>query len=78
MTGRVPISENVIEAKLQMLRQTRWRAMHTIAARGKEAEDELLRSHSLIVAIEATLGHGEPENAWDHGEDGYPLDPARG
>jgi hypothetical protein len=62
---------------LAMLKQMRWRDVHLLAGSrsGSSVQERLLRTHSLIVAIEAALVEGKPERRWDVDPDGFPLEP---
>ena len=60
--------------RLEMLKQMRWREAH--AANGAENDaptDRLIRLHSAIIAIEATLADGTPDGVSDLDVDGRGL-----
>lgn len=63
-----------IHARLEMLKQMRWREAHV--ANGAEhdaATDRLIRLHSAITAIEATIAGGAPAGNRDLDIDGQGL-----
>ena len=60
--------------RLEMLKQMRWREAHQ--ANGAErdlATDRLIRLHSAIIAIEATILEGLPQGVADLDIDGQGL-----
>lgn len=61
---------------LALLKQMRWRDVQLLAGSrsGSSVQDRLLRTQSLIDAIEAALAEGRPERRWDVDPDGFPLD----
>lgn len=65
---------------LALLKQMRWRDVHLLAGSrsGSSVQDRLLRTQSLIEAIETALSEGRPERRWDVDPDGFPLDPPTG
>jgi hypothetical protein len=65
-----------LRGRLEMLKQMRWREAHR--ANGAEqdiATDHLIRLHSAIVAIEATISEGAPEGVSDLDINGQGLTP---
>ena len=60
---------------LALLKQMRWRDVHLLASSrsGSSVQDRLLRTQSLIEAIESALDEGRPEQRWDVDPDGFPL-----
>lgn len=62
---------------LALLKQMRWRDVHLLAGSrsGSSVQERLLRTQSLITAIEAALSEGKPERRWDVDPDGFPLEP---
>jgi hypothetical protein len=59
-----------------MLKQMRWREAHKAnGAENNAATDRLIRLHSAIVAIEATLTEGAPVGISDLDIDGEGLTP---
>lgn len=61
---------------LALLKQMRWRDVHLLAGSrsGSSVQERLLRTQSLITAIEAALEDGKPERRWDVDPDGFPLE----
>jgi predicted metal-dependent HD superfamily phosphohydrolase len=63
-----------LRSRLEMLKQMRWREAHQ--ANGAErdtATDRLIRLHSAITAIEATILEGAPKGVSDLDIDGQGL-----
>jgi hypothetical protein len=61
---------------LALLKQMRWRDVHLLAGSrsGSSVQERLLRTQSLITAIESALEDGKPERRWDVDPDGFPLE----
>ena len=61
---------------LALLKQMRWRDVHLLAGSrsGSSVQERLLRTQSLITAIESALAEGKPERRWDVDPDGFPLE----
>lgn len=61
---------------LALLKQMRWRDVHLLAGSrsGSSVQERLLRTQSLITAIESALADGKPEHRWDVDPDGFPLE----
>jgi hypothetical protein len=61
---------------LSLLKQMRWRDVHLLAGSrsGSSVQERLLRTQSLITAIESALEDGKPERRWDVDPDGFPLE----